>query len=76
MQLDILDQVRQDLVTKALEKGDDPALLDTAIREVEVFSLETKVQEIDKAAAFAEILIELEKAKWRLESPSVRTPPS
>jgi len=76
MQLDILDQVRQDLVTKALEKGDDPALLDTAIREVEVFSLETKAQEIDKAVAFAEILTELEKAKWRLENLSARTPPS
>jgi len=76
MQLDILDQVRQDLVTKALEKGDDPTLLDTAIREVEVFSLETKAQEIDKAVAFAEILTELENAKWRLENPSARTPPS
>jgi len=76
MQLDILDQVRQELVTKALEKGDDSILLDMAIREVEVFSLETKAEEIDKAVAFAEILLELEKAKCLLETPSARTPPS
>jgi len=69
MELDILDEVRQELVAKALEEGDNLVLLDTAIREVEIFSRETEAREIDKAIAFAEILFELETAKWRLESP-------
>lgn len=76
MQLDILDQVRQDLVTEALEKGDDPVLLDTAIREVEIFSKETKPDEVDRAVAFADILMKLELAKWHLENPSTSNPPS
>jgi len=69
MQLDILDQVRQDLVKKALAEANNPVLLDTAIREVEIFSRETKPEEVDKAIAFAEILTELETARWRLENP-------
>lgn len=67
--LDILDDYRQQLVKTALEKNNIPDL-DTAILEVEIYSKGLSPDDIDKAIIFAEILLELERAKWQLENPS------
>ena len=69
-QLDILDDYRQQLVKTALEKNTIPDL-DTAILEVERYSRDLAPAAFDKAINFAEILLELEEAKWQLENPSV-----
>ena len=69
-QLDILDVYRQQLVKTALEKNTVPDL-DTAILEVERYSKKLTPDAIDKAINFAEILLELEAAKWKLENPLV-----
>jgi len=66
--LDILDSYRQTLVKEALDQ-DDLEHLNTALFEVERFAREIEPDAIDKAINFAEILLELEAAKWKLENP-------
>jgi len=73
--LDILDSYRQTLVNEALER-DDLEHLNTAIAEVERFSKDLEADDVDTAINFAEILFELESAKWKLENPLTNSPTS
>jgi len=73
--LDILDEYRQKLVKEALEQN-DLEHLNTSLFEVERFARDLEADEIDKAINFAEILLELESAKWKLENPSTNNPTS